>query len=273
MNVPNPLDIFLHIPKTAGTTLHNIIWREYAEGVYTLDYGVQTLETFRGLDPAGQAQIRLLTGHLTFGAHEGLQRPTRYFTIMRDPVELVLSFYYYIRSRPDHPQHPLANRLSLPDFIASKRNPDVHNAQTHLIAGGSANLDQAKANIQQHFLLVGLTEQFDQTLLLLRRHLGWQNLHYARMNVTSKRPSKTELSPAVLDAILAANQLDIQLYQFAQARFQEQVAAYGANFQADLATFQRKNRLLTPLMRAYWQGRQRYILASRRLLGRLKGRK
>lgn len=270
-----PLDIFLHIPKTAGTTLHNIIWREYPEGtVYTLDYATHTVESFKRLDPAGQAKIRLLTGHLEYGVHNDLNRPTRYFTIMRDPIELVLSFYYFIRSRPDHPHHHLANRLTLPDYIASQRNPDLHNMQTRRIAGtfsdngdfaSATDLETAKRNIAQEFLLVGLTEQFDQTLILLRRLLGWQNLYYARMNVTTRRPTRAQLSPAILSAIIEANQLDLQLYEHVQTLFKGYVSAYGSHFKPDLASFQRKNRLLYPLMHAYWRGRQRYVLLTRRL--------
>ncbi len=96
---PEQRIIFLHIPKTAGFTLQKIIERQYPpQSIYTLEPSneLESIREFQSLDPAQRAKTRLLKGHLNMGQklHEYLPQPVTYFTILRDPVERVLSHYY-----------------------------------------------------------------------------------------------------------------------------------------------------------------------------------
>jgi len=143
----------------------------------------------------------------------------------------------------------------------------VDNGQTRLISGArlgpgygeitSQLFEQAKANLEQSFTVVGLTEQFDTTLLLLRHAFNWQNINYVRQNVTKAAPHERILTPEERETILAFNQWDMLLYEYACARFEEQVAALGPDFSRQLQTFQRQNKLYQkikgPLLRSiHW---------------------
>ena len=61
--------IFLHIPKTAGTTLLEILDRQYPpETVYS--FGADAHEStarFKALDDPKKMSIRLLRGHMAYG--------------------------------------------------------------------------------------------------------------------------------------------------------------------------------------------------------------
>ena len=89
--------IFLHIPKTAGTTLHHIINRQYRQRqLYVYDNSREdALDAFINLSPQTKASLKLIRGHLSYGLHEHLPGTHSYFTFLRDPVDRVLSHYYY----------------------------------------------------------------------------------------------------------------------------------------------------------------------------------
>lgn len=235
--------IFLHIPKTAGTTLHRIIERQYA-AERIISFGPdahQSIADFRALSEERRAQIRMLKGHMAFGLHRYFpadsdhNRPV-YFTLLRDPIERVISHYYHVLRDPAHYLYPYTEegQLGLADFLKTKVPVMLNNGQTRLVSGlweeipfGACDaemLETAKQNIREHFVLVGLTERFDETLCLLRSILGWQHdISYVPQNVGDNRPARAQLSPETLDVVLETNQLDIALYAYAEHLFEEKV--------------------------------------------------
>ena len=77
--------IYVHIPKTAGTTLNTIIERHYPpEKRFSLGPRAQEdVARFKALSAAERARIWMLNGHLAYGLHDYLPGPTAYFTILR----------------------------------------------------------------------------------------------------------------------------------------------------------------------------------------------
>lgn len=86
--------VFLHIPKTAGQTIHAELSRVV---------GAQAVSPVRVHTEAGPgaAQLppgyRLYSGHIDWEALETLPPPRFVFTVLRDPLERIASFYFYIR--------------------------------------------------------------------------------------------------------------------------------------------------------------------------------
>jgi len=246
--------IFLHIPKTAGTTLHRIIERQYPpESTYTFSQN-HSYDDFQRLSDAQKAEIRMLRGHMIFGLHELMPGPSTYFTLLREPVERFISDYYYVRNTPEHPYHDFVTSrdLSPEEFIESKVARIIaDNGQTRSLSDewwtlpfGECTeqvLDQAKKNLREHFAVVGLVERFDETLLMLRRAFGWQDIYYVRENVSARRPAKDELPQAILDLIAEQNWLDLQLYEYAQELFGEQVRQQGPLFPLEVKRFRWAN--------------------------------
>ncbi|MCP5094371.1 MAG: sulfotransferase family 2 domain-containing protein [Chloroflexi bacterium] len=236
--------IFLHIPKTAGTTLHRIIKRQYPEKAIfsiTADVG-GSLSQLDALSESEKLDIQMLKGHMDFGLHQRLPNPSRYFTIFREPIDRVVSYYYHILRSPNHPFHPqiTENNLSLRDCLEQGFDPSMENYQTRMLAGvwGSLafgecteeTLATAKTNLREWFEVVGLTERFDETLLLLKQAFGWHNITYKRENVARNRPGIRKIDAETMALLQAANQLDKELYVYAQSLFEQQVAAQGAAF-------------------------------------------
>ncbi|MCP4423323.1 MAG: sulfotransferase family 2 domain-containing protein [Chloroflexi bacterium] len=259
LNKRNPRSIlFLHLPKTAGTTLNNIIARQYQpEEIHYLGALTQkAIVQFKAMDAAERAKFRLLTGHMGYGLHDQMAPPTAYFTILREPIERIISFYYFVQRNGAHYLHDfvLKDDVGLDDFVKSRISIMTDNFQVRLISGvwdqrpyGECSreaLEQAKQNLLTDFAVVGLTEEFDKTLILLKRAFNWRHVYYLRQNATQNRPQTDSFSQQTLDTVRAYNQLDLELYAFAQNLFVQQMKQQGVSFSIEAWLFPRINRLV-----------------------------
>ena len=90
---PFPPIVFLHIPKTAGQTIHNELARAVGrQGVSPIRVHTQALSPKAQL-PAG---YRLYSGHIDWEALDQIPKPRFVFSILRDPRERIASFYFYL---------------------------------------------------------------------------------------------------------------------------------------------------------------------------------
>ncbi len=267
--------LFLHIPKAAGTTLHSVIERQFAPEVTFSINGAdspKSIKEFINLPESERAQIRLVKGHMPYGLHRYLSVAASYLTMLRDPVDRVVSHYYFVRRSPGVSLYDevTSKNMSLADFVRRRAAIRANNDQTRLISGvekvnakvlsgaetnedaGTTDiLEVARKNLQDHFTVVGLSERFDESLLLLRRLFGWKNIYYVKQNVTKGRPAKQQVSKEALSLIEKYNELDMSLYEYARQRFEEAIKEQGEGFQNELRSFQRNNKLYATAWRGY----------------------
>ncbi len=238
--------IFIHLPKCAGTTLNRIIEWEYDPmRVFSID-PVLFLWSYKKLNrwPAKKlAKMQVFKGHMPFGIHSRLPQPSTYITFLRDPVERVISAYYFARNYPLHPKHKWISKLTLEEYVRVSPN---HNVQCKYISGRSfvgdfhagdcdANtLETAKENLNRYFSLVGLTERFDEGLAILKAMFGWEISKYAKFNVTKSRQAKTSLPASTIEFIAERNQYDVALYDYAVTVFDQTCAKYGGEVQKQI---------------------------------------
>jgi hypothetical protein len=240
--------IFLHLPKTAGTTLNRLIEWEYPlSKMYSIDPVLFTWSAahLRGLSPKRLKKICMFKGHMLFGLHEVLPQPATYITVLRDPVDRVLSAYYFMRSYKLHPLYWKMRRenWTLEEFVRRSQRDSV---QSKIIAGSDYDapctrevVERAKHNLRHYFSVVGLSERFEESLALMKLRFGWKLNSYSSFNVTRARPKKRDLPGGTLDLIHQKNAFDIELYEYAQQIFEEAVAANAdqvARLASELAT-------------------------------------
>ena len=258
--------IFIHIPKSAGNSLREILRRQYG---YRYSFKVQSdertkasVDKLRQLPEDRKYRIRLISGHMPFGLHRWLPQPATYITILRNPIERVASEYYYIRRKPIHPDHSelVENNLSLKEFYIDRMvERNTTNLQTRWVSGCAdfdsvvppyeelpANaLDLAKQNLEKYFVVCGLTERFDESLLLMQKVLGWGNVYYVKRNVTRRRPQRDELSSSTLRLIEKYEEKDLELFEYAAKRLAEMLDANSIGDET-IRWFRTENRLLGP---------------------------
>ncbi len=114
-------------------------------------------------------------------------------------------------------------RLGPPDLI--RLTPRSQNLQRRFIfgigKGGTCDervLEMAKQNLTRSFRVVGLSERFHDSLLLMIAAFGWKVPFYENRKVAKNRPA---VEPGVIDAIGEHNRFDIELYDFAKKLFEE----------------------------------------------------
>lgn len=268
--------IFLHLPKCGGTTLNRIIEWEYDPlRIFSID-PIFFLWSYQKLNrwPASRlAKMQVLKGHMPLGIHRRLPQPFTYITFLRDPVERVISAYYFAKNYLLHPKHRWISKLTLEEYVRLSPN---HNVQTKYLSGrefvgdyhaGDCTeemLAMAKENLVQHFSLVGLTERFDEGLAILKIIFGWQISKYAKFNVTKTRLKKTNLPANTVDFIKERNRFDVSLYDYGVPIFDETRARYGDEVQKqiDLIT---QAKQLSKLESTYYFGAS----AARKAIGRV----
>ena len=263
-----PVLLFLHIPKTAGRTLtQGVLFRQYrtddyyegengwlASGIYYYPAGLHkvndvTPDVARAL---GRGDIRAVLGHFSFGIHQHLSRPFTYTALLRDPVERTISLYYHVREWDTTSWHEevVASDLSLERLVTERQLTEFDNDQTRRIAGleppfgrGSrALLDTAKDNLRRYFAVVGTTERFDETLLLLKRKLGWLSLpSYQPTGIGTIRPKAEALPRETLDFIDAHNELDAELWRFAGELLDQQLRSQDDSLHVELDRLRTSN--------------------------------
>jgi hypothetical protein len=104
-------------------------------------------------------------------------------------------------------------------------------------------LEKALVNLDR-LDAVGLTERFDESVVLFTRVLGWQPMVYSTQNVAAERPRQPELPPETLEAVVRYNALDLELYRHAGKRLTRAAAADGDDFAIDVAALRRATQCI-----------------------------
>lgn len=238
--------VFLHIPKTAGQTVHNSLTRALtARDVSPIRVHTQTA-CAKDQYPAGYS---LYSGHLDW-VDIGHLPPARFiFTVLRDPGERIASFYFYLQRKAAGLD---AATLNLPQNIGLKRalgwSPDDY------FFGGD---DAWQVFVRSHY------DNFYCSYFATRRMLGWGATRSASQQETL---SQARAGLACLDRVYSTNDMALMETDF-QHRFDMRLNLVGrydnasgdaanslrwprllANFASDLAADQMQNLIARDLI-------------------------
>ncbi|KAI8426164.1 hypothetical protein MSG28_005106 [Choristoneura fumiferana] len=210
--------------------------------------------------PASYIQHVCYTNFTTYGYPSPI-----YVNVVRDPVERVISWYYYVRAPWYYVERKRAfPDLPLPDPAWLKKNFETcvlsgdrecryvegethegigdHRRQTLFFCGHEAQctpfnsleaLQRAKRVVEQQYAVVGVLEEMNATLLALERYIprffrGASRLYWDELN-TFNRINRNEFKPAVSEAvkqIVRANfTREIEFYEFCKQRLHMQLKA------------------------------------------------
>lgn len=222
---------FDHIYKTAGSTIDRLFVDRLG-----MDRCTQGL-----VEPAISALTRYadktyITGHFSFSPQDEFASERYNFTLLRHPVDRLISHYFFARNdvgpRGGDTAIELAKVLNLEDYYASNVSEVLGlsmNFQARHYAGlewdGTETLDDEKIlslakQALHHYDLVGVFDRLEEFAEVLFGDAGWGiPPELPIVNKTSNRPKLAEVSEKVKLKLIAMNRLDIELYDYANNMF------------------------------------------------------
>jgi hypothetical protein len=246
----------MHIPKTAGISFYDCLERLYPgeHFLFSPDTAADLIR-YRNLDPARRRRITLFGGHTprTIGEEEIDGLPV--ITMLRNPVSRVKSFCQHIR---DGKSAVLRDRyppeiFDLDRFLDSGMDR-LENLQTRLLLGrGNFRTftypdgppdrlaEAALAVLTDDLICFGLTELFEESLMLFRRRLKWGWPEYQRLNPRNEA-NLLNFEKRHIEKIRRLNAVDLQVYRAAASVFQSRWRSSGAAM--DLIFFRLRRRLV-----------------------------
>ncbi len=215
LNESRPILGFVHIPKTAGTTLkfilRNSTYCRHCDLQTTVRHGTFRDEDYRFMRKVFFFGLRSIAGHSLIHPTANLSAPIQYFTFLREPFARCLSQYEQIRRG----RVRSGRDLSFEEFM---RIPHMRDQQVYHIAG-EYSLEKAKKELSTRYLFVGLTERFLESMLVLRQLAPFRlKVEFERLHVAKDKTVRQQVldDPASRRLLEEGNQLDAQLYAWAR---------------------------------------------------------
>jgi len=225
--------VFVHIQKTAGTSIVDLARHYYGDNMTSHgDHVGRSVDEF--------LNTGFVSGHFGYEFAAPLMRERYSFTFLRDPVDRILSFYYYCRSRsPDEfPMCRFAQEHNLEDFLKAGFSDlvvktRIWNNQTWQLACGYANPEKKHLNaFEPEELLslakkhldelshVGFTQTFEQDrntiLSALKIPVPDKKVE---SNANKARKSVSDISQEAVRLLTDLTKLDQALYAYAWEKY------------------------------------------------------
>ena len=245
-----PIACFSHVQKAGGTTVEAVMRRHF--GVRHMLVNPPRGWIYRREDLAADLRLnpwaRSICGHwlrpfVDFGEFEPR---LRWYVFLREPISRFLSHYRYHVER-------MGTTAPFPRWSRSRIQ---QNWQTQFLAG-EQDVEAAKQILASRYDAVGLLEDFDRSLLLVKRALELQDLdtYYGRPHNPANSPQRPEeIEREVMERCYECNELDLELYRFASEElYPRQVAEYGeVGLEKDLRAVSQRESDLPRSRRAVW---------------------
>jgi hypothetical protein len=251
-----PLLVVYHIQKTAGTSLRRVVRAnlpsselELAADLRKLRYKPDELldwhrDWYRSLSPDRRERLCCMMSHSAGYLVPAVDRPVETLVLVREPVDRVLSFYFYKRRRP----HDAAGSGSNGGFIsleqvyaadkverAGIKRParleaweQFFNWQSRCLLsvfhdvselpwsrGPSSDADLWRGRLRdlvENVVFAGVQDRFAEYVDLLAKHFGWRE-SVPTSKVNERRPPASEISVELRETILEYNWLDSELHE------------------------------------------------------------
>lgn len=239
---------FVHIPKTAGSTV-----RRYLEEVFEPeevlfvydeqaprpgDSHVLPLDQVASLSHEQYFRYRVLYGHYPFRAEWMWHKDSRAMTFVRDPVARVISWFHYMRGQGRAHGTPRGARyhsaihergMGLPELWEEAGGiPELDNGIVRYIAGGfewpvgtmgDEQLQLAIDNVENHFDFVGHAGRFDESMARIAEIFGRPYESRPRENASPEGPAEQHIGAYPKDFLERLTSVDRAFVDWVDERF------------------------------------------------------
>jgi len=260
----------MHVPKTAGSSLIENFENEYAERIYFISHAVQrklgaqwgNYDKYQRENIAKEDFLsqhnhheKVVFGHQTFGWHRVIDGESTYVSFVREPKKRLQSLYKYIIMLEDHYLSDLIKNKPIKEFLEETEYLDFDNGMVRQFSGIGKEKpfgmiddnDYALAiqNIDKHFSFIGIQEEFEKSLLLMSKVLGWEKRPYI-VTVNSSEEISNSLDAGDIAYIERLNKYDLMLYDYIHTIFTRNLNDLS---EREVSLFVRRNKKYGKLLR------------------------
>ena len=236
---------FVHIPKTGGMSLISVLERQFRPPEIFPPHSFMGSEGFEAYSEVERRRFKLVRAHLHAGSFSYVARYIAsnplLLTLLRDPVERLVSAYRHIIRHTSNPLHDelVRRKVSLLEYVTSPDYAHVTaNFQTWMVVGAlnchldprdirlsdEARLALARQRLEQ-FAFVGLTHRYRESLELLYYTFGWPPSDEVPVeNAAPVRTEREAIDEEVRAAIVERSPLDVILLAEAERLFDARCA-------------------------------------------------
>ena len=237
--IPDELKIaHVGVPRSCTRSLRDFLMRNLDRGI-----GINSPDEAKNLAKIDNGRMvgcfNLVSGHFAYEGDINLPRCFKYITVLRNPIDRVLSTYNFFGS-PTGGNHGVAKamrekNMTFLDLVHSQ-DPTVFywvHSNTMYIGGVGTQtphldmeywLDKALYNLQFNFDFVGIADRFDDTVFALKEKYGFKG-EWEHLGKTPQE-KKYELSDEEIAEVKRVLRIDFIIYEYAKKLFNETYNRY-----------------------------------------------
>ena len=246
---------FMHIPKTAGTSVTECLIRMYGgrKVNFPLVGIIETdIKRYEALTAKEKNKILLATGHAPRWTDIPAIDSLSIITFLREPVARVQSFCQHVKEGKSPyllNSFPPAS-FNLDEFIASG-NYELSNLQVKMLSGFSGEINRenyaphlayAIQELRDSIVFFGLVERYDESLMLMKLTFNWPWPTYRTLNQADKS-CLIPFTDEQVEKIRELNFADLMLYEAAVKIFNSRVEKNRDEIATSLKIFVQRQKL------------------------------
>lgn len=209
--------IFVHIPKTAGTSFKSLLNQVYPFSerivIDSDNWHKDTFNAFNRVNLPGAQQIKpsskvkYIVGHFNADHFINLYPSATYITWVRDPIQRLCSSYnYYLR---------IGNRYG--ELSNQKRSYDLIDFETYMTHKRNANSMSQQLNVSlSTFKFIGIVEKYEQEIERFKKITNIDIINdYSYANINPEKKNVNEIYPitdSFREKLMSIHAEDYKLY-------------------------------------------------------------
>ncbi len=214
--------VFVHIPKTGGTSLKQWLTRTY--GRYFTDHHprMKPLDTH----PA-RHELLAISSHVPYPYHQPYEefadRTPLPFAVIRDPIDRAISFYNFVVTFRPHRLHEKTKGMDPREFftlcLEDPMIAELRNGQCRVLNRRRESADLALERISREYLAVAPIGRIDELVDVLCTQLGLPPTEDSSpANKSPKLLQRADVDSDTLERLVAANAEDLALFEAVSSR-------------------------------------------------------
>lgn len=220
----NRLVLFTHVPKAGGTSLKQALTTIYGRHFQDHHPRLNNVAEQFADDKLVPHEIQALSSHIPFGYHRRIQgfsdRLILPVTIVRDPIDRMVSYYNFIQTFPPHRLHRETKGLDIDEFFKKvyeiQGRKEISDGQSKVVSGAKRTFASAKDALEQEYFGYAALSSLDVFVTQLSDALGWPEREETtgKANQSPRLAGLDDMSDETHSMLLELNQQDAQLHEY-----------------------------------------------------------